>query len=131
MTVFDVASVATQLRGMVEGVVPTRFRQDDKEYDIRVRLAPEFRNDFQTIGRNGVHRYNNQDHAMLTGMLAGRNATLGERNDLVDALHAFLDAGNDSTLLFEIGKRDMNRSQLSLSYVSQSYAAMCLLNHLI
>ena len=36
----------------------------------------------QTIGRNGLHRYNNQDHAMLTGMLAVRNATLGERNDL-------------------------------------------------
>ena len=36
----------------------------------------------QTIGRNGLHRYNNQDHAMLTGMLAVRNAMLGERNDL-------------------------------------------------
>jgi protoporphyrinogen oxidase len=28
---------------------------------------------FQTIGRNGLHRYNNQDHAMLTGMYAVRN----------------------------------------------------------
>jgi protoporphyrinogen oxidase len=37
---------------------------------------------FQTIGRNGLHRYNNQDHAMLTGMLAVRNVVLGERNDL-------------------------------------------------
>jgi protoporphyrinogen oxidase len=36
----------------------------------------------QTIGRNGLHRYNNQDHAMLTGMLAVRNLVLGERNDL-------------------------------------------------
>ena len=35
-----------QLRGMVEGIVPTRLRDGDKEYDIRVRLAPEFRNDF-------------------------------------------------------------------------------------
>lgn len=25
------------------------------------------------IGRNGMHRYNNQDHAMLTGLLAARN----------------------------------------------------------
>ncbi len=48
---FDVAGVATQLRGMVEGVVPTRLREGDKEYDIRVRLAPEFRNDFQSIAR--------------------------------------------------------------------------------
>jgi hypothetical protein len=36
----------------------------------------------QTIGRNGLHRYNNQDHAMLTGMLAVRNLMLGEANDL-------------------------------------------------
>ena len=37
---------------------------------------------FQTIGRNGLHRYNNQDHAMLTGMLAVRNMLDGEKNDL-------------------------------------------------
>jgi protoporphyrinogen oxidase len=35
----------------------------------------------QTVGRNGLHRYNNQDHSMLTGMLAARNI-FGERNDL-------------------------------------------------
>jgi hypothetical protein len=27
----------------------------------------------QTIGRNGMHRYNNMDHSMLTGLLAARN----------------------------------------------------------
>lgn len=27
----------------------------------------------QLIGRNGMHRYNNQDHSMLTGILASRN----------------------------------------------------------
>jgi protoporphyrinogen oxidase len=27
----------------------------------------------QTIGRNGMHKYNNQDHSMLTGILAARN----------------------------------------------------------
>ncbi|MEW6083105.1 MAG: NAD(P)/FAD-dependent oxidoreductase [Chloroflexota bacterium] len=37
---------------------------------------------FQTIGRNGLHRYNNQDHAMLTGMYAVRNALDGETYDL-------------------------------------------------
>ena len=36
----------------------------------------------QTIGRNGLHRYNNQDHAMLTGILAVRNQVLGEKHDL-------------------------------------------------
>lgn len=37
----------------------------------------------QTIGRNGMHRYNNQDHSMLTGILAVRNI-LGEKHDLWD-----------------------------------------------
>lgn len=27
----------------------------------------------QTIGRNGLHRYNNMDHSILTGLYAGRN----------------------------------------------------------
>ena len=29
----------------------------------------------QTVGRNGLHRYNNQDHSMLTGIYAARNVT--------------------------------------------------------
>ncbi|HKN85764.1 MAG TPA: NAD(P)/FAD-dependent oxidoreductase [Nitrospiraceae bacterium] len=36
----------------------------------------------QTIGRNGLHRYNNQDHSMLTAMLAVRNLVDGEQHDL-------------------------------------------------
>lgn len=36
---------------------------------------------FQTVGRNGLHRYNNQDHSMLSAMLAARNV-LGEENDV-------------------------------------------------
>jgi protoporphyrinogen oxidase len=35
----------------------------------------------QTIGRNGLHRYNNQDHSMLTGIYAARNIA-GERLDV-------------------------------------------------
>ncbi|HEX9886976.1 MAG TPA: NAD(P)/FAD-dependent oxidoreductase [Longimicrobiales bacterium] len=34
-----------------------------------------------TIGRNGMHRYNNQDHSMVTGLLAVRNL-YGESHDL-------------------------------------------------
>jgi hypothetical protein len=30
------------------------------------------------VGRNGMHKYNNQDHAMLTGLLAARNILAGE-----------------------------------------------------
>ncbi len=35
----------------------------------------------QTVGRNGLHRYNNQDHSMLTGVYAARNI-MGETNDV-------------------------------------------------
>jgi protoporphyrinogen oxidase len=31
------------------------------------------------VGRNGMHRYNNQDHAMMTAMLTVRNIEAGER----------------------------------------------------
>jgi len=34
----------------------------------------------QTVGRNGMHRYNNQDHSMLTAMLAAENVLTGERH---------------------------------------------------
>ena len=35
----------------------------------------------QLVGRNGMHRYNNQDHSMLTAMLAVKNIA-GEDHDL-------------------------------------------------
>lgn len=45
---------------------------------IRSALAPLA--NLQVAGRNGMHRYNNMDHSMLTGLLAARNV-LGERHD--------------------------------------------------
>ena len=47
---------------------------------VRRFLAEETPN-LQLIGRNGMHRYNNQDHSMLTGILAARNI-LGASYDL-------------------------------------------------
>jgi protoporphyrinogen oxidase len=35
----------------------------------------------QTVGRNGLHRYNNQDHSMLTAVYAARNV-VGEQHDV-------------------------------------------------
>ena len=32
----------------------------------------------QLMGRNGLHRYNNQDHSMITGILAARNVSGGK-----------------------------------------------------
>lgn len=58
----------------------------DGEYrqhlDVIQRYLKQFEN-LQTVGRNGMHRYNNQDHSMLTGLLAAKNI-LGETHDLWD-----------------------------------------------
>lgn len=58
------------------------YDSDYRDYLDSIRGFVDGLDNFQTIGRNGLHRYNNQDHAMLTGMLAVRNVMLGERNDL-------------------------------------------------
>ena len=31
------------------------------------------------VGRNGMHKYNNQDHAMMTAMLTAKNILAGSR----------------------------------------------------
>jgi protoporphyrinogen oxidase len=46
---------------------------------IREGLAPIA--NLVVAGRNGMHRYNNMDHSMLTGLLAARNL-MGERHDV-------------------------------------------------
>jgi len=56
----------------------------DPGYQERVRVVREYLSGFlnlQVIGRAGMHRYNNMDHAMLTGLLAARNLA-GESHDL-------------------------------------------------
>jgi protoporphyrinogen oxidase len=53
-----------------------------REHLARLREFVTGLENLQTVGRNGLHRYNNQDHAMVTGMLAVRNLVLGERRDL-------------------------------------------------
>jgi hypothetical protein len=65
--------------------VPKSYPIYDSEYRSALNAIKEFVDgleNFQTVGRNGLHRYNNQDHAMLTGMLAVRNMVDGENNDL-------------------------------------------------
>jgi protoporphyrinogen oxidase len=42
---------------------------------LRAALAP-FAN-LQVVGRNGMHKYNNQDHSMMTALLAVRNLDRG------------------------------------------------------
>ena len=50
--------------------------------EIREWLEAEAPN-LQLIGRNGQHRYNNQDHSMMTAVLAAENIVAGEvRHDV-------------------------------------------------
>jgi protoporphyrinogen oxidase len=53
----------------------------DEEYSSNLKaLRAEMEIRFptlQVIGRNGMHKYNNQDHAMMTGMLCARNIISG------------------------------------------------------
>ncbi|MFL0658912.1 NAD(P)/FAD-dependent oxidoreductase [Cylindrospermopsis raciborskii] len=58
----------------------------DEEYRHNLQVIQDYLktfNNLQSIGRNGMHRYNNQDHSMLTGLLAAKNI-LGENHDLWD-----------------------------------------------
>jgi protoporphyrinogen oxidase len=51
-------------------------------YD-RFQEIVEYTNGFENLfllGRNGMHRYNNQDHSMLTAMIAVDNIIAGERS---------------------------------------------------
>ena len=45
---------------------------------IRREIALRFPT-LHLVGRNGMHKYNNQDHAMMTGMLTAQNIISGEK----------------------------------------------------
>ena len=56
------------------------YDEDYRDHVATVRLDLE--RSFPTlhlVGRNGMHKYNNQDHAMMTAMLTARNILAGER----------------------------------------------------
>jgi protoporphyrinogen oxidase len=65
--------------------VPKAYPVYGSDYREALAVVREFIDSLEnvrTIGRNGLHRYNNQDHAMLTGILAVRSLVLGEPHDL-------------------------------------------------
>ncbi|MDH5744558.1 MAG: NAD(P)/FAD-dependent oxidoreductase [Candidatus Aminicenantes bacterium] len=58
----------------------------DEGYQERIGIIKNYLStfkDLQTIGRNGLHRYNNQDHSMLSAMFAVRNI-VGEKCSVWD-----------------------------------------------
>jgi hypothetical protein len=71
-------------RGFVTRV-PKAYPMYDADYGERVatiRRWLEGISNLQQVGRNGLHRYNNSDHSMLTAMRAVENITAGSNHDL-------------------------------------------------
>jgi protoporphyrinogen oxidase len=84
-------------RDIVQGAVvrmPKAYPVYDRGYQEALATIRDFLStavpNLQLVGRNGMHRYNNQDHSMLTAILAARNV-LGWNFDLwklnTDAQH--------------------------------------------
>lgn len=67
--------------------VPKSYPVYDSDYMTYLGIVRQYMDSLsncKTIGRNGLHRYNNQDHSMLTGMYAVRNMLFGQVNNLWD-----------------------------------------------
>jgi len=65
---------------------PKTYPIYDEGYRERIEVIQNYLlsiKNLQTIGRNGLHRYNNQDHSMLSAMFAIRNI-LGEKCSVWD-----------------------------------------------
>jgi protoporphyrinogen oxidase len=83
ITALNLANGHAVIDGMVVRMAKA-YPVYDSRYIANLRIVREYLGRFHnihTIGRNGLHRYNNQDHSMLTAMLAVRNI-LGEKHDV-------------------------------------------------
>ena len=70
--------------GFVERV-PKAYPMYDAEYDKRVSTIRSWLDgldNYVQVGRNGLHRYNNSDHSMLTAMRAVDNLVDGDDHDI-------------------------------------------------
>ncbi len=71
---------------VVDGAIirqPKAYPVYDENYRGAVGVISEWikgLENLQTVGRNGLHRYNNQDHSMLTAMLAVDNLAGGDHD---------------------------------------------------
>ncbi len=95
---------------VVDGVkvrVPKAYPMYDRGYDDAVAVLREYLDGFsnlQTFGRNGLHRYNNQDHSMWTAILATMNQLDGCTHDVwsVNTESAYYEEGEAVESLLEL-----------------------------
>ena len=64
-----------------------------------IRNYLESFSNLQTVGRNGLHRYNNQDHSLEMGMLAAKSIIEGVKYDIerVGGEKEYYESGNLKT----------------------------------
>ena len=65
--------------------VPKAYPIYDADYGERVAVIRDWLDgieNLQQVGRNGLHRYNNSDHSMLTAMRAVDNLVAGAEHDI-------------------------------------------------
>jgi len=65
--------------------VPKAYPIYDADYAARVAVVRSWLDrieNLQQVGRNGLHRYNNSDHSMLTAMRAVENLLAGTEHDI-------------------------------------------------
>jgi protoporphyrinogen oxidase len=95
---------------VVDGVkirVPKAYPMYDMEYEQCVDVLREYIEGFdnlQVCGRNGLHRYNNQDHSMWTAILAGLNLAEGASYDVwsVNTEQEYLEEGEVVDALLDV-----------------------------
>jgi len=85
----ELAALGLAPRGYIERGYVERVRRAypiyDSEYAGRVSVLREWVDGIENlhqIGRNGLHRYNNSDHSMLTAMRAVENVLDGAGHDI-------------------------------------------------
>ncbi len=69
----------------VKVLVPNAYPMYDSAYEEAVSVLRDYVEQFdnlKTFGRNGLHRYNNQDHSMWTGILSALNLVAGTDHDV-------------------------------------------------
>ena len=92
----------------VKVLVPKAYPMYDSHYEGAVATVRAYLEQFenlQTCGRNGLHRYNNQDHSMLTATLATLNLIEGRRHDVwsVNTEADYLEEGELVETMLDLG----------------------------
>lgn len=88
---------------------PKAYPVYDEQYQDAVGVISDWVSgleNFHTVGRNGLHRYNNQDHSMLTAMMAAENV-FGASHDI---WHVNLERSYHEEFVHADGEDDKERS---------------------